>query len=189
LISLDRLSASLAAAEREKKSLAELRNDPPKIVFSDELAVLLLFDGEPRFVPIENTSWERAVNTPFAVAREARSGTCYLSSGTLWYSAKNPLGPWSYTASPPEDLVKMAPEPDPEDVAPQTPPRIIVATEPTEVVSTDGKPEWQSLPGGQLLYVENTETPWRARRRLRRPRPARPLPQPARRPPRSTARS
>ena len=159
-ISLERLSASLTAAEREKKSLAELRNDPPKIVFSEELAVLLLYDGEAAFAPIENTSWERALNTPFAVARDTKSGTCYLSSGTLWYSAEDPLGPWSVTAHPPEDLVEMAPKPDPEDVASKTPPRIIVATEPTEVVSTDGEPRWQSLPGGKLLYAENTETAW-----------------------------
>jgi hypothetical protein len=159
-LSLERLSASLAAAEREKKSLAELRNEPPEIVFSEDLAVLLLYDGVPRFASIENTSWERALNTPFAVARDTRGGTCYLSSGTLWYSAEDPLGPWSHTAHPPGDLVKMAPEPDPDEVVPETPPRIIVATEPTEVISTDGKPEWKSLPGGKLLYAENTETPW-----------------------------
>jgi hypothetical protein len=35
-----------------------------------------------------------------------------------------------------------------------------VATEPTELIATDGKPSWKSLTGGEILYVENTETPW-----------------------------
>jgi hypothetical protein len=42
-VSTERLSASLANAEREQKSLAELKNDPPKIVFGTT-AVLLLYD-------------------------------------------------------------------------------------------------------------------------------------------------
>ncbi|MEQ1883253.1 MAG: hypothetical protein ABL878_20050, partial [Burkholderiales bacterium] len=44
LISMKRLSASLATAAQEEKSLADLKNEPPKIVFSDQLAVLLLYD-------------------------------------------------------------------------------------------------------------------------------------------------
>ena len=43
------LSSSLATAEVEKRSLENLKTDPPVILFSEELAVLMLFDGEPRF--------------------------------------------------------------------------------------------------------------------------------------------
>ena len=39
-------------------------------------------------------------------------------------------------------------------------PEIVVATEPTELVSTDGEPEWKPLPDGNLIYAVNTETPW-----------------------------
>jgi hypothetical protein len=158
-ISLERLSASLATAEREQKSLANLKNDPPKIVFSEELAVLLIYDGEPRFEAIENSNYERALNTPFAVARDKKSKRVYLSSGSLWYEASDPKGPFKHTASPPADLVKMLPKPE-DETAPKTPPKIVVATAPTELVSTDGKPNWKSLSGGKLLYVANTETAW-----------------------------
>lgn len=37
---------------------------------------------------------------------------------------------------------------------------IVTATEPTELVATDGPPRWKTTAGGKLLYVENTETPW-----------------------------
>ena len=48
-----------------------------------------------------------------------------------------------------------------KDVAsPDKPPAIVTADEPTELIVTSGKPDWQSLPGGELLYVTNTETAW-----------------------------
>jgi hypothetical protein len=54
----------------------------------------------------------------------------------------------------------MLPAPDSDAPVPKVPPEIVVATEPTELIATDGKPRWNSLTGGQILYVENTETPW-----------------------------
>jgi hypothetical protein len=159
-ISTERLSASLATTQREQKSLAELKNDPPKIVFSDQLAVLLMYDGAPKFVPVENSTYERAVNTPFAVARNTKSKHVYLSSGTLWYQADDPLGPWLRTTTPPADIIKMLPAADSKEAVPTKIPGIVVATTPTELIATDGKPEWTSLTGGKILYVKNTETPW-----------------------------
>lgn len=159
-ISLERLSASLATAEREQKSLANLKHDPPKIVFSESLAVLLLYDGEPRFGAIENSGYERALNTPFAVARDKKSQRVYLSSGTFWYVADNPKGPFAVTPSPPADLVKMLPKVEAETGVPKTPPQVVVAIVPTELIATDGKANWKSLSGGKLLYVANTETAW-----------------------------
>jgi hypothetical protein len=159
-ISMERLAASLESAEIEKQSLEQLKSEPPKILFSDELAVLLIFDGEPKFSDLENTPYERAVNTPFAVACNKKSKTCYLSSGTFWYEASTAKGPWKVTQNPPEDLVNMIPESEDDTPAPDSPPIIVVATEPTELISTDGKPNWTSLSGGELLFVSNTESPW-----------------------------
>lgn len=158
--SLDRLSASLEEAEVERKSLADLKSDAPRIVFVDHLAVLLLYDGKPGFGKVENGRYERALNTPFLVVRDRPSGTCYLSSGTWWYSAPDPLGPWTPTTSPPAELTEMLPEPATDEPVADELPEIVVATEPTELIVTDGMPDWQSLTDAQLLYVENTETPW-----------------------------
>ncbi|MCJ7433500.1 MAG: hypothetical protein MUO77_08440 [Anaerolineales bacterium] len=159
-ISMERLSASLSTAEQEQTSLAELKNEAPKIVFSEQLAVLLLYDGTPKYSPIEKSDYEYAVNTPFAVARNQKTGTLYLSSGTQWYQAKDALGPWATTTSPPADLVKLLPKAEDDEPTPEKIPAVVVATEPTELIVTDGKPQWKSLSGGKLLYVVNTETPW-----------------------------
>jgi hypothetical protein len=159
-ISLERLSATLATAEREQRSLAALKNDPPEIVFSEELAVLLLYDGMPRFRALENDAYARALNTPFAVIRDNKTQKVYLSSGALWYGADDPLGPFTHLPAPPAGLVKLLPPPDADIPPPETPPKIVVATQPTELIVTAGKPSWQSLAGDKLLYVSNTETPW-----------------------------
>lgn len=160
-ISLERLSASLKTAEIEQQSLEDLKTDPPVIEFSETLAVLLVYDGEPHFSPVEDSPYERALNTPFLVVHDTRANSYYLGSGTFWYRGGDALGPWQPTDNPPADLVKMIDPPqDSADNAPDSPPQVVVATKPTELIATDGKPDWQSLPGGQLLYVQNTETPW-----------------------------
>lgn len=158
-ISLERLSASLATAEVEQESLQDLKSEPPRILFSEQLAVLLLYDGKPRFSPVEDSPFERALNTPFLVVKDTRSSEYFLGDGSQWYTAGNAMGPWKPDGRPPADLLKMI------DAPADAPPGagaadIITATEPTELIATDGTPNWKSLPGGELLYVENTETPW-----------------------------
>ena len=145
---------------RAPDGMPVLNNDPPAIVFAEQLSVLLLFDGDPVFRAIENSTWERALNTPFALVRDTRSRVCYLTSGPQWYTARDPLGPWTPTSSPPADLVANMPKDDSGEPAPKVPPRIVVATRPTELIVTDGPPAWRPLPSGKLLFVENTETPW-----------------------------
>ena len=83
-ISLERLSASLATAEVERKSLEDLKSEPPDVRFSETVAVLLLYDGEPFFSKVEGSSYERALNTPFLVVRDTKSGRHYLGSGAFF---------------------------------------------------------------------------------------------------------
>lgn len=160
-ISMERLSASLANAKQEKQSLENIKNDAPNIIFRQQLTVLLSYDGSPQFREIENSPYERALNTPFAVARNKQTKKMYLSNGTFWYTADNPMGPWQVTEYPPEDLVKMLPKSeDAEAKSNGTAPAVIAVKNPTELVATDGKPKWKSLTEGKLLYVSNTETAW-----------------------------
>ena len=159
-ISTENLSASLATAETVQKSLEQIKNDPPEIIFFEELAVLLMYDGEPRYAEVENSPYERVLNTPFAVVRKKGDKQHWLSSGKYWYTANTAMGPWSVTSSPPKDLAKMLADAQGDVEGPDQPPQIVAANKPTELVVTVGKPDWQSLPGGDLLYVQNTETAW-----------------------------
>jgi hypothetical protein len=159
-IALDRLTASLVTAEQELKSLEGIKNDPPAIVFAEQKAVLLLYDGEPQTRKIENSNYERVVNTSYAVVKDAPSGVFYMNGGKVWYSAKAAKGPWSAEPTPPADLVRMMPKDTSSAAPPTVAPTIVVATSPTELIVTDGPPKWLSVTGGQLLYVKNTTTPW-----------------------------
>jgi hypothetical protein len=168
--SLSKLTASLSNAEQLKTSLANIKNDPPIIQFTDILSVLLTYDGDPVFRDIENSNYQRALNTPLAVVKtkaEANNKSngpsqFYLTSGHLWYQASNALGPWAILANPPKDLKKLIPKETSQNDTPQviSAPNIVTTTKPTELVVSDGKAKWVSLVGGKLLYVENTETPW-----------------------------
>ena len=162
--SLSKLTASLTNEQQVKASLALIKNDAPEIIFTDILSVLLSYDGEPIFRDIENSNYQRALNTPLAVikSKTENQGKFYLTSGHLWYQAENALGPWSILANPPADLKRLIPKPEDQSDTPQviSAPNIITATKATELVVSDGNAKWTSLVGGKLLYVENTETPW-----------------------------
>ena len=163
--SLERLTTSLAATQREQAGAANLSTAPPRIVFSQELAVLLLIDGEPRYAKIDGSPYERVINTPFGVVKDAQ-GRHWLSNGKQWYAAADVRGPWSLTTNPPADLVKMVPRdtaktpPAVGSGTPKIPKKIVVATEPTELIASDGPPKWKALGSGELLFVENTTSPW-----------------------------
>jgi len=185
---LARLQASLASADAERSHTDGLKSDAPKIVFTEQLAVLLLYDGEPHLQPIPNAPLALVVNTPFGVVKDTVTGTFWLGAGPgSWYSATDPKGPWTAGGTPPDAIRKLAGDtitvarvdtlfapstdtaatkPDTAAAPPRTdtlfapPPTIVTATEPTELVATQGPPKWTTTAGGKLLYVENTETPW-----------------------------
>src|SRR5580765_3641662 len=157
-ISLETLKQSLATAETEKKSIEALKHDPPKILVEYEPSVLLLYDGEPRTLAMGNTDYEFVANASFAVIKDKKSGTFYLCGGKLWYTAQNAKGPWTSIDKPPAEIAKLVPPDTSSTPAPAKPPKIVVATEPTELVAMDGKANWQPLGNGDLMYITNTDS-------------------------------
>ncbi|HET7498192.1 MAG TPA: carbohydrate-binding family V/XII [Candidatus Eisenbacteria bacterium] len=158
-LSVEELQAGLAAAEKERASVDDIDNTPPKILFHDRRAILVVYDGDPLLEPIQGSSLQRVVNTPYAVVLDPRSHTYYLNGGNLWYRAKDPLGPWTDISNPPAAVRAVVP-PDTlsSDVVEGPPPEVLTATEPTELIATDGPPEYASLVQDELLYVTNTES-------------------------------
>jgi hypothetical protein len=43
---------------------------------------------------IEKTDYEYVANCTFAVIKDKKTGTYYLSGGKIFYSASDPMGPW-----------------------------------------------------------------------------------------------
>jgi hypothetical protein len=126
-----------------QKSLEDINNDPPEIVFSEKLAVLALFDGKPHFEEVENSPYQRALNTALVIVKNTKTKEFYLTSGSLWYQSRAAMGPWEQTTSPPADLVAMIPTSN--DPVPTVIPAIVTANAPAELIVSAGKPEWTSL--------------------------------------------
>jgi len=160
-IDLDRLVADLDDGPTGATTPG-LKHEPPTFVYSSEPAVLLLYDGEPVVQDVGgDTGLERVVNTPYPVVREKGGKTYYLfGGGDLWYSAGDPLGPWTVTGTVPAALKRVADGAETTEPLVEAdgaaPPMIVTATEPTELIVTDGEPKWVPLEGGDLLYCENT---------------------------------
>ena len=157
--SLEELQAGLAAADKERASVADLNMAPPRILFSYRRAILIQYDGDPALEPIEGTDLERVANTPFAVVYDPASGDYYLSGRHLWYTSRDPLAGWHEIPRPPTDVESAVP-PDTSTVGQvdDEPLAVLAATEPTELISIDGQPNLAPLVDGDLLYVTNTES-------------------------------
>jgi hypothetical protein len=171
-IALDRLEAALAVTEvsTQAKKTA-LRNEPPAFIFSTVPAILVYVDGEPRYRAQPRTSLERVINTRPLLLRD-QQGVHYLKVFDGWMTANSLTGPWSILAKPSDDLGNafeqtlsahlidplkgQTTEDRPAPKLKKAKPAIYVATRPTELIVTDGKPRYAPIKNTQLLYVENT---------------------------------
>lgn len=176
VIALERLEAALGVLRAEEQAAAvPLRNDPPRIVFSEVPAILVFVDGEPVFRPAEGSRFQRLINTRPLVLKDA-SGVLYLHVFDGWLTARALDGAWQALATPAKELDALATKLAPTNLvdflagqpsAPDDPvsvpslksgpvPRPIVSSVPTELIVTDGEPSWAPIDGTRLLYVTNT---------------------------------
>ena len=173
VISYDRVLEAVKVADREKKSAQGLKNDPPKVVFAQEPTVLVLLDGEPQLRDVDGAPLKLVVNTTFFMVLDTRNNRYYLSGGKKWwYEAADAKGPWRSIGGPPADIADFAAQavdaqkkgdkdtPDEDGTEAANPPKILVATEPTELIVSEGKPSFKPVAGAgaDLLSMDNTES-------------------------------
>ena len=108
-VSLDRLLADLSITQTETKAeTVRLKNEPPRIIFSKEPAVLILIEGDPVYRAVEGTPYTRVVNTPALLLFNSAAGTFYLDGGSGWMTASSLTGPWTSAANSPPILRKLS---------------------------------------------------------------------------------
>jgi hypothetical protein len=154
-ISVDQLLADLDAGDAGDAG-PQLKHDAPKILLSTEPALLVPIDGEPVFQSIEGSRYERVVNTPYLLARGGIDLYLYIGSNA-WYEARAVEGPWARADRVPEEVQALV-EATEESEAPVEDAKIVVSTEPTELIVTDGPPSWSPVEGMNLLFLENTDS-------------------------------
>lgn len=164
-MSLDRLLVSLELVEKENNASQDLKNDPPKIIFTTTPSMLITIDGEPKLQKIENTNLQSVINTPFFLLYDTKGQNYYLKGGSIWWEANDIKGDWETTTNPPKEAVKLAKQYEEQlnedkeglETLKEDIPKIIVATEPTELIVTDGEPAFAPISNTDLLYIDNAE--------------------------------
>ena len=166
-ISMDRLLATLELREQQIAAVSQINTEPPVILFLPEPAVLITVDGEARLKKEDGSDLMRVINTPFTLLLDSGTKTYYLNADAeTWYTATDIKGDWTVAASVPREVAALAPEPEPDDeeeledeeFEPGPPPKIVLATEPTELISSTGEPEYTPISGTDLLYLSNTDS-------------------------------
>jgi hypothetical protein len=169
-IALGRVEASLAIAQASASAPAlPIQNNAPRVIFSQTPATLVLVDGQPVLRDFSNTGYLRVINTRALILLDQNSGTYYLRLLGAWMQASALTGPWTITSSPPANLAAaltaaqgtegidlMDPTSDSKFTAAQV--TVYVSTTPTELVQTNGAPDFAPISGTQLLYAQNTQS-------------------------------
>ena len=166
-LSLSHLRASLQAADAPA---ADYRNEPPKVIVSNTPAILLLLDGQPRLQDAGTSGLKRVANTALPVVFDPRSQQYWLFGSSVWFRTDDLLrGNWTASDDAPSDVAALVKDDSTADAdqnnsskaasaAQLRSARIIVATEPTELLVTDGAPQYGPLAGGDVLYVTNSDS-------------------------------
>jgi len=166
--SQDRLQNDLAIDDVTRKTAAQpVKNDVPQIVFSQQPAILVPIDGTPTLRDVPDTGLQRVVNTRALMLFDAAQARYYLYVSDRWMEAQKLEGPWTAASNTPASLEKAKEvavrenqvdllEPD-EGSGPSTAtPAIHVSTTPTELLQTEGPPQYSPIENTRLLYVNNS---------------------------------
>ncbi|HKQ97975.1 MAG TPA: hypothetical protein VJV75_08875, partial [Candidatus Polarisedimenticolia bacterium] len=170
-MSLDRLQTSLEASEREQRG-EELKSEPPKVIYSNQPALLITIEGDPELRPIGETKLMRVVNTPFPIVFDPERKTYYLYGSSVWFQTDDLVyGEWRAIDEPPNRVESLFKGDERAEGAPTQPAagegvspeklrraRIIVSTVPAELLVSDGEPRWSPVVAGDLLALSNSES-------------------------------
>jgi hypothetical protein len=179
MISLDRLHADLAINQAEMKADGyQLKNDPPRIIYSKAPSILIPIDGQPVLRPVADAKdLQRVINTSVLMLFDPQQGHYYMYLTDAWVESSMLNGPWWLASKPPKEADKLrsrleknmrtetsanasGDNDSPPSIKAQfkngAPPSITVCTEPTELLVTQGDPQFAPIAATGLLYVTNT---------------------------------
>ena len=105
-ISLDELTNTL---EQESKVPDDkLSTTPPKIIYSDKPATLLLFDGQPIVKKDEKMNLERVSNAPMLIVKSPEDSKFYMYGQKVWYSTATLTADWKPAKKLPKSISGLA---------------------------------------------------------------------------------
>jgi hypothetical protein len=165
-ISLERVVAYVPKTNSVKT--VPLKNDPPFIFVSYSPAILLGVDGKPVLANLEHTDLQFVVNTTWPLFLDKKNSNYYLLVNDIWLRASDLHGPWSRVTQLPGDFgkvpnsgkfVEVKKAVPPPAVSNPVIPKVFYSTVPAEVILFGGNPTYTNIPGTQLVYANNTNSP------------------------------
>lgn len=166
-ISLDRVLACIKPEDQKTQRPVDVSLKPPKIFYSDQPAILLMFMGGPKFKPVSKDQPQLmfALNANWDVFYDASSQKYFLLDGETWLTAAGPKGPWTAAKGLPQSLSSLPPGDSWNRIRQNIPgkpaatvPKVLVSDEPAEVILTDGEPTYTPIPETHLMRVANTDS-------------------------------
>jgi hypothetical protein len=165
-VALARLQGDLAIDQAAERSQSQpVRNDPPRIVYVQSPTILVPIDGEPVLREITGSGLRRVVNTRALILQEQLTNRYFLYVAGYWLEASTLEGRWTEAQVRPMALDEAKQNAVAEgsvdlledDGAQSThAPKVIVSTGPTELVQTDGPPQYAPIGRTDLLFVTNS---------------------------------
>jgi len=164
---------ALCAVTTGRTIAADRSEDPPRLLFAERSAILVLIDGDPVYRPVKGTDLQRIINTKPFIVRDT-AGIHYMKVFDGWMESYILTGLWSVAGVPPPgaeealrgaaiaknvDLLDGATSRTPGNTPKlddDTAPAIFISTEPAELVVSNGPPRFATVEGTSLEYVENT---------------------------------
>ena len=155
-----------------------LANGVPTIYTSQVPTELVVFKGQPDFVPLVGTQLLWASNTTSDMLIDTTNSNYYVLLSGRWFNSTQITGPWAFVPSNalPADFAKIPPtslagavlptvagtpqaqEAVIENSIPQTA-TVPLKNGPKFTPSFDGAPQYEQIPGTPLTYVVNSSTP------------------------------
>lgn len=165
-VSLDRILAGLKAEQTRSKPV-EVSLAPPPMYYSDSAAILVIFTGEPQFAQVDKTQLEFAVNTNWTILHDPIAKQYYLLDEESWLATSDiKSGKWEPVKTLPPAIYELPATENWDDVRKNLPgkpikgiPKVIVSTEPAELIVTDGPVKLDPIAGTTLQYTNNPLTP------------------------------
>ena len=167
VIALDRVLANLNKSQIVPKVVEGLKADPPKVFFSKTPAVIVNIDSEPIWSPIKDNDLKYAVNTNWDLFQHTPTNTYYLRNNDTWLKASDLNGKWAPAGTLPASFSKLPAEDNWKDVKANLPgkavkaaavPKVLVSTQPAELILLRGEPNYLLVSGTTLLWVSNTDS-------------------------------
>ncbi len=161
VLSISDISKDIDDANKETTLASQMKNTPPKIIYANEASILVFIDGEPVVQNTERQDVGKVMNSPFLILKYQNA--FYLSNGNVWYKSSSATGKFLPEKNAPSAVRTVAESMKTDDDSTIADsegdfyPKVIVSTEPAELIQTDGAPDFSAIQETSLLYVSNSE--------------------------------